>query len=86
MRKPILLVTLLASLLALAACSKLTLTNYDQLKLGMSFQEVRQIIGEPENCSETLGVRACTWKQGAAQVNVSFMADKTILLDAQNLK
>ncbi len=80
------LITLFASLLLLAACSKLTLSNYDQLKLGMSFKEVTALIGEPESCSETLGLRACVWRNGEAQVDVSLMADQVVFLNASHLK
>lgn len=80
--------TLLAvSVVLLAACgSRLNLENYNRIKLGQSFEEVKKLIGDPARCDEVLGVRNCVWgdeKQGAS---VSFMADKAILLSASNLK
>ena len=38
--------------LLLAACSKLTLENYDRLKSGMGYQEVKEILGAPANAAK----------------------------------
>ncbi|MGB4468304.1 MAG: hypothetical protein WBH99_09485 [Azovibrio sp.] len=84
MRKRLLLPLL--ALMTLAACSKLTLANYDQLKLGMSLKEVSALIGEPDKCDETLAVRSCHWQQGESKVEVNFIGDQAILLDASQLK
>lgn len=85
MRKLLQLLSLLA-LVTLTACGKLTIANFDQLKLGMSFKEVSSIIGEPNKCDETLGVRTCTWQQGDSKVEANFIGDQVILLNASNLK
>ena len=36
-----------AALLLLAACSKLTLANYDRVKVGMAYEEVTALLGKP---------------------------------------
>ena len=85
MRKLRLLLPLLA-FMTLTACSKLTLANYDQLKLGMNFKEVSALIGEPDKCDEVLGVRSCLWQRGESKVEVNFIGDQVILLNASQLK
>ncbi|MEC5398339.1 hypothetical protein [Uliginosibacterium sp. H1] len=76
----------LLSLLALSACSKLTLANYDKVQLGMSFDEVKALIGEPGECSDALMVRNCVWREGEASVSVSFVGNKATIFTADKLK
>ncbi len=74
-------------LLALLAsgCSKLTQKNYDQLKTGMNYDEVTAILGSPDKCSETLGVKKCTWGDEQKHININFVADKMMLSNAKNI-
>ncbi|MDQ8023371.1 MAG: hypothetical protein REI94_16150 [Moraxellaceae bacterium] len=73
-------------LLALAGCSKLTLSNYDKVQLGMSFDEVKALIGEPTECSDALMVRNCVWREGEASASVSFVGNKATIFTADKLK
>lgn len=82
MKKTIVLIVL--SLL-LAGCSKLTMDNYNKIKTGMNYDEVVQILGKPDNCSETLGVRSCQWGDEQRHVQVNFVGDKVLLSYAHNL-
>lgn len=78
---------LACSVLWLAACgSPLSLENYNKLKAGQSFDEVRQIVGEPARCDETLGVRSCQLGDEQHGISVNFVGGKVILLSARNLK
>lgn len=73
MKKTLLVVGLL---LTLSACSKLTKTNYEQLEVGMSVEEIKAVLGNPDNCSETLGTDTCVWgDEEGAYIKVSFVAD-----------
>ena len=47
--------------LLLCACSKLTMENYAKLKVGLAYEEVKGLLGEPAQCSEAIGIRACQW-------------------------
>lgn len=73
-------------LLSLAGCSKVTLENYDQLKVGMSFEEVEAIIGEPSGCSEALGTRSCRWGSDTKNIKVTFFGSRATLFSAEGLK
>ena len=73
-------------LLALLACSKLTLENYNKLEVGMSYDEVVGLIGAPEKCDDVMGLRSCTWGDEKLSVNVNFAGDKVLLFSSHNLK
>ncbi len=73
-------------LMLITACSKLSMDNYQLLKVGMSYQEVTQIIGEPLRCEETLGTRHCQWGETDPTIKVTFLAEKAVLFSHQGLK
>lgn len=72
--------------LLLAACSKLTLENYDRLKGGMSYQEVKDILGAPSQCSEVLGVKSCTWGDDKRYIKVNFLGNQVLLFSAEGVR
>lgn len=73
--------------LVLAACtSKVSLENYSKLRTGQSYDEVKQILGDPARCDEVLGVRACMWGDEQRGINVNFLAGQVVLHSARNLK
>lgn len=78
---------LLSMLFTLSACSKLTKENYDMLELGMSGDEVNAVLGQPDNCSETLGTKSCIWgsEQGTF-IKVSFVADNAATFSNNGIK
>lgn len=46
------------------------------LEMGMSQDEVKDVIGDPTNCSETLGTTSCLWgDEEGTYVKVTFVAD-----------
>lgn len=72
---------------ALGACgSQLSLENYNKLKVGQSYDEVKQVIGDPARCDEMLGVRTCVWGDEQRGISVNFVAGKVMLLSARSLK
>lgn len=73
-------------LVLLAACSKLTLENYDKIKSGMTYAEVKTLLGAPENCNDVIGVKTCRWGDEKRSVSVSFIGDKVFLFSAENLR
>ena len=85
MFKP-LAVTAILALTLFTGCSKLTKENYDQIKVGMPYDDVIGLIGKPENCSETLGMKNCTWKSGQKKASIAFLGDKVTLYSSENLK
>lgn len=80
------MLTLSLLALTLFGCSKLTMENYAQLKVGQSYEEVTAIIGPPARCDEVLGVRQCLWGDEQKGIRVGFAAGKALAFSANNLK
>jgi hypothetical protein len=72
--------------LLLASCSKLTIENYDRLQAGMSYEEVKGILGAPGQCSEVLGVKACTWGNEKRNIKVNFVGNQVLLFSAEGVR
>ena len=71
--------------LFLAACSPLSVENYNKLKVGMSYNEVKQILGAPAKCSDVLGVKHCSWGDENRHVDVNFIGDQVLIFSAENI-
>ena len=73
----------LATLLLLAACSKVTQENFAKVQDGMSEQEVRTLLGPPSESSSTqiLGISGTSsrWVAGDAVITVRFVNSKVAL-------
>jgi SmpA / OmlA family len=75
-----------AALVLVSGCSKLTVENYDRLKVGMTFAEVTQILGSPSKCDDTVGLRRCTWGHEQRRIAASFAADRLVLRTATGIE
>ncbi|MCK0509018.1 outer membrane protein assembly factor BamE [Aromatoleum anaerobium] len=80
------LLCLAALCAAAAACSKVTVENYDKIKVGMTYEEVKQLLGAPNQCSDVMTVKSCTWGDEKRHVQVSFVADQVVLFNSENLR
>lgn len=72
--------------LLLGACGKLTVENYDKLKVGMPYTEVKQLLGAPNGCSDVLGVKSCTWGDEKRHITVNFIGDQVVIFNAENIR
>lgn len=84
MKKRYLLIT--ALVLLLSGCSNVTKANYDKIKSGMTYDEVVEILGKPEGCSETLGISNCEWKDDEAKISITFLSNQVTISVANGLK
>jgi hypothetical protein len=75
----------LGLLSGLAGCSPITLENYEKLKVGMSYAEVKAILGKPDQCSELVVVKQCSWGNEKTGISANFMAEKLVTHSATNL-
>ena len=75
----------LSLVLLLSACNKVRVENYDKLKTGMPYTEVKQLLGAPSQCSEVLSVKHCVWGDDKRQIDVSFVGDQAVVFTAENL-
>lgn len=86
MPMPIRLTLVLCSLAVLCGCSKLTMENYSKIRMGIGYDEVVNILGKPDTCSEALFVRSCVWGDEQKNISVNFAGDKVILFTSKNIK
>jgi len=73
-------------LLVMLGCSKITLENYNKISVGMSYDEVTQLIGPPDECDDVMGVRNCLWGDEKRAIKVSFVGSKVLLFSSGNLQ
>lgn len=73
-------------MLTLLGCSKVTLENYNKISVGMSYDEVTDLIGSPTECDDLMGVRSCLWGDDKHSINVNFVKGKVLLFASSNLQ
>ncbi len=71
-------------LLAVISCSKVTQENYEKIKVGMPYEEVKKILGDPTNCESGMGVKSCIWQSGEKTIELKLLADKIIFHSKTN--
>ncbi|MDD5035007.1 MAG: DUF3862 domain-containing protein [Methylococcaceae bacterium] len=69
----------------ITGCSKVNKENYDKLKVGMSYEEVTQLLGQPEQCQTVVVVKNCTWGKAPKTITVQLVADKVGLFESSGL-
>ncbi len=87
---PIIKLALLAicifSILALLGCSKVNKENYDKIKIGMSFEEVLEVLGKPDTCEEpVLKTKSCLWGSPDKQIKIKFVLDSVAWRSSKGL-
>lgn len=70
----------------LAACDRLTPDNYDKLEVGMPYDEVVAILGEPTECSAVVNTKSCRWGKDDKYVDAKIVGESVIFLNAKGLK
>lgn len=83
--KKVLIAVFLFSSLFIADCSKLTLENYEKIKLGMAYEEVTKILGQAQECDSSIGMTNCRWESNGKFIKIQFIADKVVLFSAKGL-
>jgi hypothetical protein len=76
---------IIAATLSLAACSKVTVENYDKITVGMDKTEVETILGSADNCVEkTLHIN-CIWGDDDKNIQITLVSDKVTLYSKKGL-
>jgi len=83
LRKTVLLV--LSAGLFFIGCSKITTENYNQLKIGMSYDEVVSLLGKSDECDGAIGLKNCIWGNEGKYIQVSFAGDQVVVYSAHGL-
>ena len=80
------LLALLTTLFLTAGCSKVTMENYDKLEMGMEYNEVTALLGNPNSCTESLGVKSCIWGNETRNIKINFLGDQIVVFSSTGLK
>ena len=80
------MMVLLVAFLFVAGCGKITKYNYDKLEMGMEYSEVTALLGDPNSCTESLGVKSCIWGNETKNIKVNFLGDQTVVFSSTGLK
>ncbi|MCA1929729.1 DUF3862 domain-containing protein [Rheinheimera sp.] len=80
------IVVLLVTLGLLGACSKLTQDNYNQVKAGMTYDEVTHILGKATHCEEAIGTKSCRWGDDAKNIKITFLADRATVFSNHGIQ
>jgi hypothetical protein len=76
----------LASLsLALTACSKVTVENYQQIKVGMDKAEIEILLGAADKCEAKTLHSKCVWGDESKNITATIVADKVTLYSETGL-
>jgi len=83
--KATVLLTGIACILLTVGCSKLTTDNYEQLKMGMEYNKVIEILGTAEECNSAIGLKKCIWGDSEKNITVNFAGDRVVMFSAKGL-
>ena len=86
MRSRYSLIAVAAVAILLSGCSKLTPENYAKLKPGLTYAEVKSILGEPARCDDLVGFKSCRWGDESRNITVRFAGDQVVLYSAENVR
>ncbi len=73
------LIVLLILCMIFLGCSKLTRENYGKIEMGMEYEQVVDIIGNPDECDAALGTKKCVWGNDEKNISISFIGEKVVL-------
>ena len=85
MFKKIVLCIFFAGLFWAVGCNRITTENYDQLKVGMDYNDVTSLLGETKECEAALGLKKCKWGEKNKFIMVSFAGDKVVVFSGHGL-
>ena len=78
-------VFLVLAMLTAFGCSKLSQGNYDKLSVGMEYQEVIELLGNPDECKSVLNAKNCIWGDSSKNITIKIVADKVVFLSSTGL-
>ena len=79
-------VLLIFALMVFTGCSKINQENYDKIEIGMNYDEVAAILGDPTACESVIpGTQSCDWGKEARMINLKFAADHVVFRSAKGL-
>ena len=66
-------------------CSKLTPEKIDELRIGMPYEEVVDLLGKPDSCEGAVGFKDCTWGDQKRYINVKFGGNSVVFFSSKGI-
>ncbi|MDX1607315.1 MAG: hypothetical protein R3202_14075 [Candidatus Competibacterales bacterium] len=85
MKQTIFASLLLLSAFGLAGCDRVTAENYNKLEVGMPYDEVVSILGEPTECKAVVNTKSCRWGEGDKYIDAKIVGESVIFLSAKGV-
>ncbi|TMN94207.1 outer membrane protein assembly factor BamE [Pseudoalteromonas sp. S558] len=76
---------IIATLLSLVACSKVSQENYEKIKIGMDKADVETLLGSADNCVEKTLHTNCVWGDETKNIEITLVSDKVTLYSKHGL-
>jgi len=59
--------------------------HFDNLSVGMDYQEAVEILGDPDECKSVLNAKNCIWGDSSKNITIKIVADKVVFLSSTGL-
>lgn len=66
----------LTTLLFIMGCSKVNKDNYEQIRAGMQYSSVVEILGKPNACESAGNVNSCVWGNVSKNIKIRFVNER----------
>lgn len=78
-------ILIMVAMLSLAACSKVSLENYDKISIGMNKAAVETILGNADSCIEKTLHTDCIWGDETKNITITLVSNKVTLYSKHGL-
>ena len=78
-------VVVLLVLLLFLGDGSVTKEKYNLLRMGMTYSDVTDILGNDDECRVELGIKNCVWGSEGKNIKATFIADKAISFSNKGL-
>ncbi|KZN55523.1 DUF3862 domain-containing protein [Pseudoalteromonas luteoviolacea] len=75
----------IAALLSLTACSKVSIENYEKISVGMEKAELEKVLGSADSCEEKTLHTNCVWGNESKNITVTLVSDRVTLFSKKGL-
>ncbi|MCF8026433.1 MAG: DUF3862 domain-containing protein [Desulfobacteraceae bacterium] len=77
---------IIISAVVLAGCgNRINQENYNRLEVGMKYEQVVELLGEPDNCNSAMMANNCTWGSEKRYINVKFVDGQVVLFSSKGI-
>lgn len=74
-----------AAILLLTGCSKVSQRNFEKIETGMTYDEVKALIGAPTSCETLFTMQQCVWEDGKKKIDIKLLNDQVVMFSSNNL-